>query len=107
YTWLLFADPDWDDLVQLVHLSAQTLKENGYDTQLLAAVFPFKQEKSNEQLYLIYYYKRGSFYPFIPADNQRKQRNYSLEQRVFTMLENELPWEKDTSFWYPLWGCPV
>ncbi len=107
YTWLMFADQDWDDLVQLAHLSAQTLKENGYDTQLLAAVFPFQHQKVNEKMYLIYYYKRGTFYPFIPTNHHNKQRNHSSEQRVFTMLENELPWEKDTTAWYPLWGCPV
>lgn len=108
YRWLLFNDPDFDDLVSLVHISAQTLKENGYDTQLLAAVFRFVQQRRPDSLfYMIYNYKRGNFYPYIPMHKKSEQRDSHEEQRIFTMLEKELPWEKDTSLWYPIRNCPV
>ncbi len=107
YRWLLFEDPDWDDLVELVHLAAITLKENGYDTQLLASVFPLQHQDKGMQLYLIYNYKRGTFYPFLPTNSRMDQRDHQEELRVFTMLERELPWEKDISLWFPIRGCPV
>jgi len=107
YRWLIFTDPDFDDLVGLVHMSAQTLRENGYDTQLLAAVFRFEQQTKPAPLYMIYNYKRGAFYPFIPINRENQQRNNHEEQRLFTMLEKELPWEKDISLWYPIRNCPV
>ncbi len=114
YRWLIFEDPDWDDLVALVHLAGQTLAEKGYGTQLLAAVFPFRQEedpeRKGETLYLIFNYKRGAFYPFLPrrgASGARGERDTAEETRIQALLEKELPWEKDFSYWYPLWGCPV
>ncbi|MDH7577103.1 MAG: hypothetical protein QHH75_04580 [Bacillota bacterium] len=112
YRWLIFRDPDWDDLVALVHLAGQTLTEKGYGTQLLAAVFPFKQEEDpkgkKDALYLIFNYKRGLFYPFLPrGDAAARERDTAEETRVQALLEKELPWEKDFSYWYPLWGCPI
>jgi hypothetical protein len=107
YRWLLFTDPDFDDLLGLIYMSAQTLKESGYDTQLLAAVFRFEQQAKTAPFYLIYNYKRGTFYPFLPIDRKSEQRNNHEEQRLFTMLEKDLPWEKDVSLWYPIRGCPV
>ena len=107
YRWLIFTDPDFDDLVGLVHMSAQTLRENGYDTQLLAAVFHFEQQTKPAPLYMIYNYKRGTFYPFIPTGSKSERRDSNEEQRLFTMLERELPWEKDISLWYPIRNCPV
>ncbi|MGB4505223.1 MAG: hypothetical protein WBI44_10090, partial [Syntrophaceticus sp.] len=108
YRWLLFTDSDFEDLIGLVHMAAQTLKESGYDTQLLAAVFRFEQQKNLESpLFLIYNYKRGTFYPYIPIVKEGEKRDNHEEHHLFTMLEKELPWEKDFSLWYPIRGCPV
>lgn len=105
YRWLIFQDPDWNNLVGLVHLTAQTLAENGYDTQLLAAVFPFI-EPDKQKLYIIYNYKRGSFYPYLPTRGSQG-RDHNTEMHIFTMLEKELPWEQNIGFWHPIRGCPV
>lgn len=107
YQWFLFSDPDGEDLVTLVHLAAQTLSESGFGGQLLAAVFRFQDENRHEKgpLYLVFNYKQGKFYPFLPQGN--KKRNEAEEMRVYSALERELPWEKDLNNWYPLWGCPV
>jgi hypothetical protein len=110
YRWLVFSDPDWDDLVELVHLAGQTLSEKGFGTQLLAAVFSFKQEEGparGKSLYLIFHYKRGNFYPFIPEAEGGQRRDSAEEMRIYALMERELPWEKDVGYWYPLWGCPV
>ncbi|MDN5347947.1 MAG: hypothetical protein PWP65_1511 [Clostridia bacterium] len=107
YTWLLVQDKDWEDLVSLVHVAGQTLTEKGYGTQLLAAVFRMQREgEESPPLYLIFSYKRGKFYPFIPLGKDRERDN-AEEMRLYSLLEKELPWENDLSRWYPLWDCPV
>ncbi|HAA90605.1 MAG: Uncharacterized protein XD63_0317 [Thermoanaerobacterales bacterium 50_218] len=108
YKWLLFEDPDWEDLVTLIHLAGEKLTEEGYGSQLLAAVFSFKQEEQADDriLYLIYNYKRGKFYPFLPVRG-RQDRDTSEEMKICALMEKELPWEKNLSYWYPIWGCPL
>ncbi|QGP92753.1 hypothetical protein MGLY_21430 [Neomoorella glycerini] len=105
YQWLIFADRDWEDLVALVHMAGQNFKDRGAGDRLLAAVF--KLQKKDQVLYLIFSYKRGAFYPFIPVDEQNKKRDNAGEMRLAALMEKELPWEKDITRWYPLWGCPV
>ncbi|WP_338819228.1 hypothetical protein MTCOM_06470 [Moorella thermoacetica] len=105
YQWLIFSDQDWEDLVALAHMAGQNLKEKGAGDRLLAAVF--KLEKDKQVLYLIFNYKRGAFYPFIPLAGKDKERDNAQEMRLAALMEKELPWEKDFSRWYPLWGCPV
>ncbi|BCV20738.1 PspA-associated protein PspAB [Moorella sp. Hama-1] len=105
YQWLLFADPDWEDLVALAHMAGQNLTEQGAGERLLAAVF--RLVKDDRVLYLIFNYKRGAFYPFIPLADKEKERDNAQEMRLAALMEKELPWEKDYSRWYPLWGCPV
>ncbi|MBE3580627.1 MAG: hypothetical protein IMW96_03145 [Thermoanaerobacteraceae bacterium] len=108
YTWFVFHDRDWEDLVALTHMAGQTLVEQGYGDRLLAAVFRLeKRETTTPVLYLIFNYKRGSFYPFIPVDHKGKERDTAGEMRLFALLEKELPLEKDLSRWYPLWNNPV
>jgi hypothetical protein len=107
YLWLLFTDSDWEDLVSLVHMAGTALTEEGFGEQLLAAVFRLEKEEGGRPLYLIYGYKRGRFYPFIPGPEAAREREEPEEMRIFALLERELPWEEDTSRWYPLWGCPV
>jgi hypothetical protein len=72
--------------------------EQGFGTQLLAAVYRFKGENS---VYWIYSFKLGSYYPFVPGENQ--QRNTSLEFRLKSVMGRELPIEKDEAKWYLMW----
>ncbi|MDN5344503.1 MAG: hypothetical protein PWQ18_614 [Clostridia bacterium] len=105
YQWLIFADQDWEDLVALAHMAGQNLKDTGAGDRLLAAVF--RLQKGGQVLYLIFSYKRGAFYPFIPVDEENKKRDNAAEMRLAALMDKELPWEKDYTRWYPLWGCPV
>ena len=54
FEWLVFEDPDFEDLVTSVHLVSSELKARGFDQQLLAAVFRFDGGKS--PVYWIYGY---------------------------------------------------
>jgi hypothetical protein len=102
YRWIVFADPQLEDLVNLVHLAASTLQEQGFGEHLLAAVFRFGTDAPT---YLIYNYKRGSFYPFAPRSG--RQRDLKLEFETSSGLSGELSVEKDSARWYPLWDSPV
>jgi len=102
YIWVVLKDPDFDDLVTNVQMVCQILIEQGFGTQLLAAVYKFR---GDDLLYWIYNFKLGSYYPFVPGTGQ--QRNTSREFRLRSLMEKELPLEKDESRWYPMWGLPL
>lgn len=110
YTWVIFGDADLGNCVTLVHLVGSTLQEKGYGEQLLAAVFRFRQEPADPgsdpgPRYLLYNYKRGRFYPFVPGPN--RSRDNAAEFRISSALGGLLPMEPDLARWYPLWDCPV
>jgi hypothetical protein len=108
YTWVVFSDPELENGVTLVHLVGSTLQEQGYGEQLLAAVFRFRQEPPDAGAgprYLLYNYKRGKFYPFVPLPGH--ERDNAAEFRIGSALGRLLPVEPDLTRWYPLWDCPV
>lgn len=106
YSWLVFRDADFSDLVTTLNMVSESLAAGGYSEQLLCAVFPFKTRKG-ETIYWIYNYKRGSFYPFVPHEDDKEKRDGEEEFRLQAAVGNELPIEQDTGYWYPLWGMPV
>jgi hypothetical protein len=55
----------------------------------------------------VYLYKRGTFYPFAPDDNQKERRDTELELRIRSMLGVDLPVEPDLARWFPMWDLPV
>src|SRR4029078_5032193 len=65
YEWLVVEDPDLEDLGNGVHLVASELEARGFSGQLLAAVFKFKGRA--DPVFLVYGYKRGAFWPFVPT----------------------------------------
>ena len=66
YRWMVISDPDFEDLVVGVNAVSNEIQGGGYGDRILAAVFAFRDEK-DRPLYWIYNYKRGAFYPFVPA----------------------------------------
>ena len=54
---------------------------------------------------LVYAYKRGTFYPFVPREGRR--RDNALELRLQAALAAELPLEPELERWYPVWDSPV
>jgi hypothetical protein len=102
FRWVLVRDDDFEDLVNTIHLVSLTLEDKGFKDQLLAAAFRF--DKDGQPIYWLYNYKRGAFYPFVPLSGQR--RDNGAELRYGAIMEKELPVEKQTDQWYPLWGIP-
>ncbi|HLW44713.1 MAG TPA: hypothetical protein VKR78_00750 [Acidimicrobiales bacterium] len=109
YRWLLLDDSDVEDLVNRVHLVNSLLAENGWGPQLLCSVFGIVPgagaDSTAHPFYLVYLFKRGTFYPFAPVGKER--RDNELELRVKSLLGSDLPVEADLSRWFPLWDLPV
>jgi hypothetical protein len=105
YRWIVLSDPELEDLVTTIHLANSTLEDRGFGSQLLCSVFGFTDESGNRACYLVYLYKRGTFYPFAPREGRR--RDNELELQVRSALSNELPIETDLTRWFALWGLPL
>ncbi|MGH9299223.1 MAG: PspA-associated protein PspAB [Acidimicrobiales bacterium] len=120
YHWVVPSSDDFQVLVNRVHLINSTLQDNGYGPQLLCSVFGFKPEGSGAgasagagaasaavPTYLVYLYKRGSFYPFVALPGGGEKRDHESELRLQMVLANDLKIEQDKERWMPLWGLPV
>jgi hypothetical protein len=109
YRWVVIACDDFEALVTRVHITNSTLQDNGYGPQLLCSVFGFrpKQEAPTAPAttFLVYLYKRGTFYPFVPAGKER--RDNEAELRLKNELGDDLAIEPDLSRWFPIWSLPL
>jgi hypothetical protein len=104
FEWLVVRDPDFEDLVTAVHLISSELHAKGFGEQLLAATFRF--DGGEHPVYLIYGYKRGTFWPFVPLGDDQERDNAG-ELRLKNELEGELPIEPDLTRWLALFGAPL
>jgi hypothetical protein len=104
YRWLVVRDADLEDLVVAVNTVSDGLEVGGYADRLLAAVFAFT-DSQRRPLYLIYNFKRGAWYPFVPAGD--KQRSNERELQVKAQIGASLPVERELERWFPLWGAPI
>jgi hypothetical protein len=105
YHWIVVRDPDVSDLVTAVHMVNATLADRGYSHQLLASVFAFGA--GADVAYLVYLFKRGTFYPFVPAAGGGEKRDNQRELQIQGALRGEVPLEADLTRWFPIWGAPV
>jgi hypothetical protein len=105
YRWMILSDPDFEDLVVGVNAVSSALQAGGYGDRLLAAVFAFRDEQ-DRPVYWIYNYKRGAFYPFVPAPGDQR-RDSERELRLKAQIGAELPVEAELERWFPLWGIPI
>ena len=60
--------------------------------------------KTNNR-YLIYNYNLNKFYPFVPVN--KNERDKEIEREIMVTIIAEMPFEKDASLWYPIWGLPL
>ncbi len=128
YTWLVVEDPDIESLVTRVHLVNSSLSDAGWGPQLLCSVFglarlpaggadatgtdPVEEGASvgtgallDSSAYLVYLFKRGTFYPFVPTG--KEQRSTEEEFRLRSLVSDDLTVEADLDRWFPLWDLPV
>ena len=103
YDWVTVRDPDLEDLVTSVHAMASGLTEQGFGSQLLAAAFKF--DGGEHPVYWIYGFKRGTFWPFVPAGEQKRDNATELELKA--KLEKELPVEQDLTRWLAIFDAPI
>lgn len=104
FQWLVVRDPELEDLVGAVHLLSSELEAHGFGGQLLAALFAF--EGRERPIQLIYGYKRGTFWPFVPT-GEGQGRDNAEEMRLKSGLERELPFEPDLTRWLGLFDAPL
>ncbi len=55
--------------------------------------------------YLVYLFKRGTFYPFVPSGHE--QRDTQQELKLKSLVKDDLVIETDLDRWFPLWDLPV
>ena len=105
YTWLVVDTdpPDVSAVVTDLHAVNITLAEHGFGPQLLCTLVPFR-DPAGRMVALVYLFKRGTFYPFAPEAEER--RDSVTELRVRDLVQGELPWEADLSRWFPVWDAP-
>src|SRR5919112_1726541 len=105
YRWMVLSDDDFEDLVVGINVVSQALQDGGYGERVLCAVFAFR-DAHDQPVYWIYNYKRGTYYPFVPAGGQQR-RDSERELRLKAQIGHELPVEAELERWVPLWGIPI
>ena len=103
YDWIVVKDPDLEDVVATTHTLASELTAKGFGSQLLAAIFRF--DGYEHPVYFIYGFKRGAWWPFIPAGEATRDNAKELELKA--KLEQELPIEQDLTRWLALFDAPI
>ena len=109
YSWLIFSSADFQSLVTTLHVASRSLLDQGYGSQLLFAIFPFKHSQGGT-MYWMYNYKRGTFYPFVPVSDthdKMRRRDNPEELRMAAAMNKEMPVEQETERWFPVWDLPL
>jgi len=105
YRWMILSDPEMEDLVVGVNAVSTAIQAGGYGDRVLCAVFALRDAR-DKRIYWIYNYKRGAFYPFVPAGGAQ-QRDNERELRLKAQIGADLPVEAELERWFPLWGIPI
>lgn len=105
FHWLTVTrtDRDVSGLVADLHAVNSSLADAGFGSALLCSTITFTTPTA-KPLGLVYLYKRGTFYPFVPDGGER--RDNSLELQVRGVVAGDVPVEPDLSKWLAIWGAP-
>jgi hypothetical protein len=104
FTWLVrqTAPDDLETLVTDLHAVNTSLVDAGFGNALLCTLVNFTND--SKSLGLVYLYKRGSWYPFVPVGGDR--RDNATELQIKSVLGTDLRLEQDLSRWFPVYGAP-
>ena len=108
FSWLLVRhDPaDVSGLVTDLHAVNSSLQDAGFGPALLCSLVSFVHPDGRRAA-LVYLYKRGTFYPFVPlAGGAAQRRDNALEIQIQGTLASDLKVEPELSHWFPVWGAP-
>ena len=109
YRWMVLKNPagapSIEDLAVGINAVSGSIETAGHGERLLCAVFAFTDAQSRP-VYFIYNYKRGYWYPFVPAGGEQ-QRSTERELQIKAQMSSELPIEPELERWFPLWGIPI
>jgi hypothetical protein len=115
YRWMVLRNPDGqpsvEDLAVGINAVSSSIETAGHGDRLLCAVFAFSDhgagsDGKGKPVYFIYNYKRGYWYPFVPAGGDQ-QRSTERELQLKAQMSGELPIEPELERWFPLWGIPI
>jgi hypothetical protein len=106
YRWMVLSDDSVEDLAVGINAVSSSIETGGHGERLLCAVFAFK-DAHDRKLYFIYNYKRGYWYPFVPAAGGANERSTERELQLKAQMADELPIEPELERWFPLWGIPI
>jgi hypothetical protein len=116
YRWMVLRNPDGapsvEDLAVGINAVSSSIEMGGHGERLLCAVFSFR-DANQHKLYFIYNYKRGFWYPFVPAGGgaagaaSGQERSVERELQLKAQIASELPIEPELERWFPLWGIPI
>ena len=104
FSWITReGDPaDVEDLVGDLHTVNASLEDAGFGPALLCTLVVFTDGTS--KVGLVYLYKRGTWYPFVPTG--KDQRDNARELQMKATIGTDLKIEPDLSRWFPVWGAP-
>jgi hypothetical protein len=105
YLWIVLQSAEIEDIISAISAIGQTINDRGFSNQLFAAVFQFSNNNKTNNRYLIYNYNLNKFYPFVPIN--KSERDNEIEREIMLTIVAEMPFEKDVSLWYPIWGLPL
>jgi hypothetical protein len=110
YRWMILRSPadapSVEDLAVGINAVSSSIETAGFGERLLCAVFGFTDAKG-QRIYFIYNYKRGSWYPFVPAPGNAQERSTERELQLKAQVGSEMPLEPELERWFPLWGIPI
>jgi hypothetical protein len=110
YRWMVLRNPTGapsvEDLAVGINAVSSSIETAGHGERLLCAVFAFT-DAQKRAVYMIYNYKRGHWYPFVPVPGEANERSTERELQLKAQMASELPIEPELERWFPLWGIPI
>jgi hypothetical protein len=110
YRWMVLRNPEGapsvEDLAVGINAVSGSIETAGHGERLLCAVFAFR-DAQKRAVYMIYNYKRGHWYPFVPKPGDANERATERELQLKAQMAGELPIEPELERWFPLWGIPI